>query len=433
MAELNLSFAVLRNKMCLRITEKGTSKRNYKQVDIPFLDFSRWNQKKQKFTGRSESSSRNNEALERIMSEYTKLNIDFKPSSANELFILHDDKKRVVVKPKKKWKNRYDYDEPVSAPNRSTTFSSYLRWLIYNMRHEKRMLPSRNYQTYVTLYNKLIEEGRVHKKHVCSITNKDFISFGEWMLSRGFSGPNFREMMKRFKSVHSKAYEHELNDNTLRYKFSADAPRRKNYDVYSLTLEQYRQLEELDVDRVQQRGPGARFLKQLYLDFCLFMYEMKIRPVDAFKLHSRNLIYDRGSHYIRYTPEKKKNYTINSEVVNKLTEKAMRIIRKYKGVSKMGYVFPFSVNDVEWDYEDCVSWNRWATQKQQIIYKINLFLKKAARCIGADFRRITVYSIRHSAFTHEISRNEKPLLQIAKEGGTSIDMLEKHYYHYIVS
>ena len=239
--------------------------------------------------------------------------------------------------------------------------------------------------------------------------------------------------MKRFHSAHGKAFEHELNDNVLRYKFMNDAPRLKQSRVYAITKEQYDKFVHINLDDIKQSGPRPDFHKQIYLDFCVFMYEMKIRPVDAVKLHSRDIVTDRGERYIRYIPEKKKNYIKNSYVMNRITDTAAAIISKYAGMSKMGYVFPLSINEYKWNYDDPASWNDWNTKKQHTIQRINGFLKKAASIIGADPARMSVYAIRHSSFTHEIARNEKPLIQIAKEGGTGVEMLENHYYHYMVS
>lgn len=435
MVELNLSFAVIRGTMCLRITKKGTTVRSYKSIELPHQDLTRWDQRKQKFTGRSEISSDNNQALQQILSEYTAINTTYEPSTARELIELKGDKIRRRKAPKKLTHSRkgYDHDTPVPAPTRNTPYYIYIQWLIYNMRHESNKKPSKNYQTYITLYHRLLEEGTIKNKPVSEICNRDFIAFGDWLRLDKSGSSNYREMMKRFHSAHGKAFEHELNDNVLRYKFMNDAPRTKKSRVYALTKAQYDKLVHINLDEVKHCGPRPDFHKQIYLDFCIFMYEMKIRPVDAVKLHSRDIITERGEKYIRYTPEKKKNYHNDCCVTNKITETAAAIIRKYSGMSAMGYVFPLSVNEYKWDYEDPSSWNVWNTKKQHIIQQINRFLKKVAPLIGADSERISVYAIRHSAFTHEIAKNEKPLMQIAKEGGTGIDMLESHYYHYIVS
>jgi hypothetical protein len=86
------------------------------------------------------------------------------------------------------------------------------------------------------------------------------------------------------------------------------------------------------------------------------------------------------------------------------------------------------MNEKDWDYKDGAIWNRWNNRKAKEIEKVNHFLKKAA--VELNVKELTLYAFRHSAFTHEIDRNEKSLLVIAKEGGTSPDMLGKHYYDY---
>jgi hypothetical protein len=40
----------------------------------------------------------------------------------------------------------------------------------------------------------------------------------------------------------------------------------------------------------------------------------------------------------------------------------------------------------------------------------------------------SLYTFRHSSITHEIKANEKSPAVIAAEAGTSVTMIEKHYF-----
>jgi hypothetical protein len=62
---------------------------------------------------------------------------------------------------------------------------------------------------------------------------------------------------------------------------------------------------------------------------------------------------------------------------------------------------------------------------------VEAFLKKIAPKLKVNPKDFIIYTFRHSAFTHEIVKNEKDLITIANEGGTSIGMLSNHYYSYV--
>ena len=159
---------------------------------------------------------------------------------------------------------------------------------------------------------------------------------------------------------------------------------------------------------------------------------MKMRPIDVVKAHHDEIRYldDKDTYLIYYTAEKKKNYKKNKQIKNRITDRAMRIIQKYKGKSPQGYIFPFAMNKYHWDFNDAVSWGKWYNRKQYTLENINSFLKRTAPFIGAPKDGFTLYSLRHAVLTHEIMAKEKDPLTIAQEAGTSVNMIEKHYYNY---
>jgi hypothetical protein len=77
---------------------------------------------------------------------------------------------------------------------------------------------------------------------------------------------------------------------------------------------------------------------------------------------------------------------------------------------------------------DPKSWNRWNNRKQTTEETINKFLKKVAPYIGVSPEDFTLYTFRRSTITHEIEANEKSPAVIAAEAGTSVAMIEKHYF-----
>ena len=156
------------------------------------------------------------------------------------------------------------------------------------------------------------------------------------------------------------------------------------------------------------------------------MYESMMRPADIIKLRHSDIINNKN---IEYEPEKKKNYREEGRRVTRtpLTKEMKRIIKKYSGKSSQGYVFPFSMNNYEWDMDDTKSWNAWQNRKQSQLEAINNFLHKFESVLKVE--PITCYTFRHTTFTHAINVENPNLLKIAKKGGTSLDMLEERYYH----
>jgi hypothetical protein len=122
----------------------------------------------------------------------------------------------------------------------------------------------------------------------------------------------------------------------------------------------------------------------------------------------------------------------NNVVFTQITERAQSIINKYKGKSSQGYIFPFAMNQYKWDMNDSESWRRWHNRKQATIEKIRAFLKKVAKHIGINPDDFIIYTFRHTAITHEVKSNKKPLMDIAKEAGTSVNMIESIYYKYLI-
>ena len=312
------------------------------------------------------------------------------------------------------------------------TFGGYLNSLIDGMRHgTNNRRPSRNYQIYRNLLHKLEREGTIIKVPLEEISNKHFIRFSQFLLSLSDKNgrTNYANMMKVFKQVHTKAYELELNDNILRFPYTKYAPVREVEEKRpALTQEQYGRFCKLDVSSIPQKGANADFYRHLYRDFCVFLYERKSRPVDVLRAKLSDIEEKNGRTYLHYIPEKKKNFSNskNKYVYSPLSQTALDIIKKYKGKSKKGYIFPFAMNNFDWDLTDAESWNQWNNRKSHSLNMINRWLKKIQVILEIDFT-ITLYTFRHSALTHACMADGANWGQIALESGTSIDMLQKHY------
>ena len=421
MANINLSFSLeKKNGFVLVIREQGNSNGN--RVTVKNLinpDFKRWNKKEQRFIDATQDAIHNNSVLREMRNKYQTIIDTCNPTSPAEL-------KRMV--------------ETGILVNACVplTLGAFLKQLIDGMKHEAIKKPSKNYQNYITLYHKLEAEKEIINVPLCDICNQHFKQFGKFILSlpMDLGKSNYIPLMKRFKSVIRKAYKEELTHNVLTYDYSEKAPTIERKPRFALTESQYNKFVNLDLSVIAQSGVNREYFKELYRDFCIFLYEMKMRPVDVIRLHSDNVVYlgEKKIACIQYIAEKKKNYTgYKGVVTNKLTTIAKSIIEKYKGKSSKGYIFPFSMNEYDWDFSNAKEWGKWTIRKQATLEKINAFIKKTARYVGVEKDRFTLYTFRHSAITHEVEKKNKDICTIAKEAGTSPKKIDKHYFDYIAT
>lgn len=323
------------------------------------------------------------------------------------------------------------------APKDVETLGDFLNSLIDEMRNgTNKKLPSRNYQVYRNLLHKLEQEGALINRPIGEIDNKCFIQFHNFLfsLSADEGGNNYENLMKLFKQVHTKAFNREKNNNVLRFNYKDNAPTVETTEKRQpLTMEQYKRFAELDLSAIPQSGVNVEFYKELYHDFCLFLYETKCRPVDAIRAHSTNIVTVKGRKCFKYTPEKKKNTKGQKDVIvtAPLSDKALQIIAKYEGKSGKGYVFPFSMNEYDWDFKDAKSWNNWNNRKTRALEMVNKWLKKVQEVLKVGFT-MTLYTFRHTTLTHACHAKGANVLQIALEAGTSVEMLQKHYVSNVI-
>lgn len=418
MANLNFSFAFKGGQFCLCCTVKGTTTRHYKEVSGSYQlispNFDYWDRKEQKFLEPTQEAITNNQHLEAMKAHYESLyntlSLTRDIPNGKVLFALENEAAKIVAE-------------------RHLTFGDFVRQLIQHGKTESVKKPSKNYQKYITLLHKLEKQGTIINKPLKDVCNSDFREFGEFILGNLTSKEgknNYTNLMKLFKAVIRQANVLELNDTFLSYPYGDYAPTRKSKERVALTKEQYQKFCRMDLTTIPQGGINPMFYKELYRDFCVFLYEMKMRPCDVVRLHSGDI---HEGKYITYVAEKKKNIRNERKrtTLVEMTETAKKIVRKYSGKSAKGYVFPFALNNYDWDFDNADSWNKWSNRKQKQQEDINVFLHKCEAALGV--KGITLYTFRHSTFTHAVNEKGSNLMKIAREGATSVKMLEDHYYH----
>lgn len=427
MKRFNLKFSLEKIQgFVLRITEHG--KTNGSRVKVKNLknpDFTQWNTKEQRFMGESEDVAYNNYMLAQIKAQYQHVIDTMNPYTASDV----KDMACMEVE-----ENNDEVD---------ITMKDFLQKIITEMKGESNIMPSKNYQNYITLLHKLEEAyacpvpNRLHivNMPVKDVTDAQFKQFGRYIVNV-LKGKNYTNLMKVFKSTISRAKRDGFTDTILKYSYSKDTPRDLDKAIKQimtgvdvLTKQQYKRFISFDLELLEHGNNLQVKLMELYRDFCVFMYETKMRPVDVLKLKATDI---KKGKYIIYSVTKKKNCSkIKNCLVNTpATPEALRIIDKYKGISPQGYIFPFKMNERVWNLKDPVSFNKWYNKKQATLERINIFLRtKIAPELNAT--QLSLYTFRHTAFTHRIKEGVN-IFQLAKEGGTSVAMLEKHYYNHLI-
>ena len=421
MANFNLTFSNEKRGFFLRITEKGKTnglRAKVQNLINPKCDY--WDKKQQRFNEASNDAIHNNSVLREMKNKYQTILDTCNPQTPLEL------------------KQMVEAGKVVEAA-KVLTLGDYLKLLINGMKTENTQMPSKNFQCYITLLHKLEEAYKRKDKHqskflsipINEINDEHFKRFGEYVRT-ALKGTNYLGLMKRFHSTLTKAKEDKLTQIELTYRYRKDMPKDtqkaaekaiKGVDI--LTIKQYKKFVSMDLNAVPHGNKSQLKHMELYKDFCIFLYETKMRPCDLIKLKNTDIKDNR----IIYWATKKKNYTDpNTILVNtSLTPTAKQIIDKYKGKSCQGHIFPFAMNEYNWDFKDALSFQKWHNKKQYTLQCINYFLSKVASILKVE--ELTTYTFRHSTFTHKIQAGEN-IMQLAKEGGTSVIMLEKHYYNH---
>ena len=410
--------------LCVVVGYRGTPQgRKSNPIDgLTSPDFRYWDKKAQRFTTGTDTARANNPVLEAICERCDELLNNSAITSPSEFV---------------------DALKSGHTASEVITLGSFLRSLIDEMRNgTNNKRPSKTYQPYINLLHKLEREQTAQYEGksldlinvpIADVDNKCFIQFSNFVLSlsddEGKS--NYLNIMKLFKQTHKKAFDRELTDTVLRFNYIDNAPLcpdEDNEKSPSLTPQQYAQFVALDVRTLPKSGTLSYELMQMYKDFCVFLYETKLRPVDVTRAHTDNIVTVNGAKFLKYTPEKKKNNKQKDKTVYApLSYVALSIIAKYDGKSSQGYIFPFSLNEYKWDMLNAKSWNKWNNRKARLQEMINKWLReKVAKALNWDIVP-HLYTFRHSTLTHACMSEGANWGIIALNGGTSIDMLQRHY------
>lgn len=418
MAEFYLKYSIEKNNgLVLKITQTGSSCSQRIRIlsKLPFQNpnLKLWDSKTERFIESSEAEEQNNAFLRDFRKPFQYVIDNCNPTTANEI------KEKGLTK---------DFSINVSE----VSFGQFLRDYIHKERTEiqPNKMPSSNWSVYQRLLRKLEKEGSIIDMPISQITDIEYEQFGKFLVKNG----GYEKNMQFFKAAINKARMAKLTEVSLTYDYKKNAPIKnkaiKAKESKTITKEQYKLFYEFDFAKAfPNEKPKTIQQYELYRDFCVFMFEAVMRPIDVCMLKIEQIDFGKG--WLLYIPKKKRNKAKDKKdkiTAAPLNSRAKAIVEKYKGKSANGFVFPFAFSDKkEWDWNNPVEWDKYSWAERKILQAINEFLKKLKPILGITTEKFTLYTFRHSVMTFLLQDGIPPMM-LAHMGGTSIEMLNEHYY-----
>lgn len=414
----------------------NSKERQYIKVDgLQDPNFDEWDKKRQLFIGANTGA--NNSILDGIKTRLTEIiekNPEIPPKKVIELY----QKGLTIIEP--------------------LTFGQFVEQRI----HEWKQIKSGNYRLYEALRNVLLG---IDKKYnisypkpsynnialfntpISEINNSHFREFITY-IENVRDNKRRRQLLANFKAVVKTAFMRNLCPQPITEasgKQYVDRDIINNLDAITLaniaqtgvsciSTATMSNFERFDLSVLKRSNCSSRNaqLMEIYRDTVLLLYYTLSRPIDVINFRERNITKD---NCIVYIPTKLKgrvnpNRQNNSVVKIPICKEAMRIIDKYKGQSKQGYLLPLPCNDIPYNDKNLNDYHERYKREQKGIGRINAFLKKIAPYLDIDFeaKHLTMYVFRHSAITHAINKGEN-VAYVAKMAGTSIEIVDKHYFN----
>lgn len=197
--------------------------------------------------------------------------------------------------------------------------------------------------------------------------------------------------------------------------------------IPALTMDELNRFLNFDLSTIAPPQTHRKRLVQIYYDTVLLMYYTASRPADVIQWDLEHN-YCEQTTQITYIPHKLRNRGGKRVTIN-LCPQAIAIIEKYRGQSKGGYILPLPMNETAWGELDGEAYKLWETRRSRTLQSINRWLKRIAKALNLDVKKLTMYVFRHTSITHCINRYNMNVMKVAAMAGTSVSIINKHYYN----
>lgn len=404
---VKLKIIIRSGALVLRISENKD--RFYKNVEYLLKgspDLKHWKADKEQFSGYSPFYEENNKALAEFKQIYWKLIVKHPELTARQVSNYYKNERR------------HTGSEPVkladwTVDQYANSVEKYLE--VVTLREKAK--PGCNFECYYKLLQKC-------RKEIPGFENMPFstIDYNKMVQIAGIFayGKAYTHHSKTFRALLGKASKdkevmfhlNQIGD----FKFADYNPNRYAVEGRNepdiLNAEELKLFLNLSVRDITPQYKDRKMV-EIYYDFCVFMFHSFFAPCDVIKAKWRDIT-RRGTITVR----RKKTHRL---VEVPITPVMRQIIDKYKGQSKNGYIFPIMDDEKEKSY----------TTKDYTFKKFREFLNKWLKVVGKELQlsfNLYAYVFRHTAITVAID-NGLPLSYIANAAGTSVEMIQQHYYN----
>ena len=403
---VKLKFIIRNGVLALRISEG--KERFYKRVAHLMKgqpDLKHWKQDKEMFSGYAEFYKENNQILEDFKAIYWKLIQEHPELSAKQVACFYKaQQQRTGSKPVRltAW-GVEDYKNSVSK---------YLEVVISRERAKQGC----NYESYYKLLTRCRRDISGFDDMPFSTIDYNQMVTIAYIFARE---PSYKNISKTFRALLGKA--HKDPDVNFRlsqigdFRFCDYSPCKYDIESKHPDILNSQQLRAFLNTSPYNLTPNYKNRSEiaLYYDFCVFMFNSFFSPCDVIKAKKRDVT-NRNTIMVR----RKKTHR---PVEVPITPAMKLIIDKYKGMSKDGYIFPIMDDKKEKEYK-----TKDYTFKN-FREKLNNWLKGVGHYLGLDFN-LYAYVFRHTAITVAIDSG-LPVSYISNAAGTSVEMIQQHYYN----
>jgi integrase len=402
---VKLKFVVRDGALVLRIS--GNRERYYKSVKhlltgSPNID-RHWSDEKERFASRAVFCTENNRALGDFKAFYKSL-IEKRPElSPKQVAQFHSGKNQEFT-PKEKDMNANTVD--------LNLVDNFLTTVI----EREKAKPGCNFESYCKAqskyrkviegysslafhdidFDKCVELAYTFAKHKGYVNSADIF---RRLLGKASTDPAIDFSLAQIGDFKFRHYNPHINEVNI-----------KKPEV--LSPSQLKAFLNMDTDKAT---PVYRDRKRvrLYHDFCVFMFHSFFAPCDVAKLKYKDISKQDTLHIKRKKTHKPVEVPLNPVM--------KKIIDKYRGQTVDSYVFPVMDDEEEKKHE----------KRDYLLKKfsgqLNRWLKYVGQELGVDYD-LHAYVFRHTSITVALDSGI-PISYVAIAAGTSIDMIQKHYYN----
>lgn len=406
---VKLKIIVRDGNLVLRISEG--KQRFYKSVrhllkGNPNIE-KHWNADKERFTNYAVSYSENNKALEDFKSTYSKLVMEHPEYTARQVASAYTTSQRLI--------QDVQGNDSDCAGKRDDSFVFVEKYLKLVIEREK-IKNGCNFEVYGKLLNKCCKVLPKFSRLTFQEINYDKCLF---IAHKFAKHKGYRGISKTFRALLGKASKdkevdfsiNQIGDFTFAdYNPNKDDVELKKPDVLDrFQLKQFLNMNMLDITPEYE----DRQQVELYYDFCVFMFNSFFAPCDVIKLKYKHITKRRT-----IIARRKKTHKPVEIPISPAME---QIINKYMGKTKDGYIFPIMDDKKEKEYKT----KDYTFKKFR--QNLNIWLKTLGKELGVCYN-LYAYVFRHTAITVALDGG-LPISYVAMAAGTSIEMIQEHYYN----